>query len=333
MHWPFGHMLNLFQSSQINANVDNSTAPPSFAQAQTTAVMAPHLFRLFDYVEAPSPYAGTERWYNPTNFTAMTGYAPPFNKLSRFRDPGRINLNTVYDDDVWDALVAQFPGLQSVDGFTSQFALSRQGDGGTVNVMNPVWPTRFGNPFRSADSADLMPILALRNQFPIQATLLRANTSGAAPQPLFQINSTIATAGQWMSGTIPGRNTLPGAPGSPANAHDINRNPYFRYQPLQKLGAVAANNSNCFAVWITIGYFEVEENRPDMTAAVGPGNLMTFDAAHPDGYCLGQEIGIDSGEVVRHRSFFIIDRSIPVGFIPGSRLNTDDCVLVRRLIE
>ena len=47
----------------------------------------------------------------------------------------------------------------------------------------------------------------------------------------------------------------------------------------------------------------------------------------------GQEIGIDTGNVTRHRGFFIIDRSVPVGFVPGSRLNTDDCVLVRRLIE
>ena len=41
----------------------------------------------------------------------------------------------------------------------------------------------------------------------------------------------------------------------------------------------------------------------------------------------------DTGNVTRHRGFFIIDRSIPVGFVPGSRLNTDDCILVRRLIE
>lgn len=336
MHWPFGHMLNLFQTSQIRMDVDNSGATPTFPLAQSSAVTAPHLFRLFDYVEVPSPYVGAERWYNPQNFTTTAAYAPPFNKLSRFRDPGRVNLNTVYDDEVWNSLVAQFPGLQSTDGFTAQFALSRQGDSGTVNVMNPAWPTRFANPFRSADSADLTPnVTAMRAQaqFPIQATLLRANTSGGTPQPLFQINSTNPMASQWMSGTAPGRNTLPGTPGSMANAHDTNRNPYFRYQPLQKLGAVAANNSNCFAVWITIGYFEVEENRPNMTLPVGPGNLMTFDAAHPDGYCLGQEIGIDSGEVTRHRSFYIIDRSIPVGFIPGSRLNTDDCILVRRLIE
>jgi hypothetical protein len=84
-------------------------------------------------------------------------------------------------------------------------------------------------------------------------------------------------------------------------------------------------------VWITVGYFEVED-------AVVSGKTWTNmrpdeKAAWPDGLQLGQEVGADSGEVTRHRSFFMIDRSIPVGFMPGSRLNTDDCVLVRRLIE
>ena len=107
------------------------------------------------------------------------------------------------------------------------------------------------------------------------------------------------------------------------NHHNSDRNPYFRYQGLQKMGGIFTTRSNCFAVWITVGYFEVEDS--PFTPKI--------DAAHPDGLVLGQEVGADSGEVVRHRSFFIIDRSIPVGFMPGSRLNTDDCVLVRRLIE
>ena len=62
-------------------------------------------------------------------------------------------------------------------------------------------------------------------------------------------------------------------------------------------------------MWITIGHFEVD-----------PVNV---DAAHPDGYALGQEVGADSGSIARHRGFYIIDRSVPVGFQPGSRLNTD----------
>jgi hypothetical protein len=45
------------------------------------------------------------------------------------------------------------------------------------------------------------------------------------------------------------------------------------------------------------------------------------------------EVGTDTGQVKRHRAFFIIDRSAPVGFKPGERLNTDECILLRRFIE
>ncbi len=48
---------------------------------------------------------------------------------------------------------------------------------------------------------------------------------------------------------------------------------------------------------------------------------------------LGQEVGIDTGTVKRHRAFYIIDRTIPVAFEPGQNHNVDKCVLLRRFIE
>jgi hypothetical protein len=101
--------------------------------------------------------------------------------------------------------------------------------------------------------------------------------------------------------------------------NNTERNPYFRYKGYQKIGNVFSTTSNVFAVWMTVGYFEVDTVPPS--------------AAHPDGFVLGQEVGADAGEVTRHRSFYIIDRSVPVGFIPGQKLNTDDCILLRRQIE
>ena len=70
-------------------------------------------------------------------------------------------------------------------------------------------------------------------------------------------------------------------------------------------------------------------------AGAGPtaGGAIVVDAAHPDGYRLGQEIGADSGGATRHRSFFILDRTRAVGYEPGKRHNTDKAVLLRRYIE
>ncbi len=380
LHWPFGHLLNLFYDDIVDTSSvptgTNPPTPPAFPNAVLSSIQSSHLYRLLDFVEVPSPFSGAERWYQPASFLGSAPgnfqplysaiYQPPFNKLSRFRDPGKINLNTIFDfvdadlsnpplgsmgqpECMWDALVGQFPGMRRIDGFLNKLILSRQGDGGSPYVMNASYPTRFASPFRSADSADLMPNVpsgsfavgtSMRAAFPASATLLRPDPSVAPPQPLFQINRDNAQFAQWFDvnnntatspNYLPGRLNMPGTIGLPANAHDINRNPYFRYQALQKIGNSVTTNSNCFAIWITIGYFEVEENF--VTPAGSQTGSVIYDAAHPDGFRLGQEIGIDTGEVTRHRGFYIVDRSIPVGFVPGSRLNTDDCILVRRLIE
>ena len=58
-----------------------------------------------------------------------------------------------------------------------------------------------------------------------------------------------------------------------------------------------------------------------------------LSSAKPDGYTLGRELGIDTGEVERHRAFYIIDRTIPVGFQRGQDLNSEKAILVNRFIE
>ena len=54
---------------------------------------------------------------------------------------------------------------------------------------------------------------------------------------------------------------------------------------------------------------------------------------HPDGYQLGRELGMDTGEIERHRAFYIFDRTIPVGFQRGQDLNVEKAILVSRFIE
>ena len=85
---------------------------------------------------------------------------------------------------------------------------------------------------------------------------------------------------------------------------------YFQNEFRQKLAAVATTRSSTFAIWITVGYFEVDE--------LGR---------------LGQEVDSDIGEQERNRAFFIIDRSIPVAFEPGTNHNVDDIVLTRSYID
>ena len=69
--------------------------------------------------------------------------------------------------------------------------------------------------------------------------------------------------------------------------------------------------SNVYAIWITVGYFEVDPQTGEP----------------------GLERGLEGGEVNRHRAFYIVDRTIPVAFEPGKNHNVDRAVLLRRFIE
>jgi hypothetical protein len=174
-------------------------------------------------------------------------------------------------------------------------------------------PTRFANPFRSFAGGSMVPLSGLGPQknsgAEIEATLLRSDPANSN-RPLFQWDSSITT----------NPSSLPAAYDQP------DRNPYFRYQALTRLGNLVTTRSNVYAIWITVGYFEVTP-WTNAQGVTGP------DAGHPDGYQLGAELGSDSGDVERHRAFYIYDRTIPVGFQRGQDLNIEKGLLVRRYIE
>jgi hypothetical protein len=66
-----------------------------------------------------------------------------------------------------------------------------------------------------------------------------------------------------------------------------------RNKLLAKIGGNVTTRSHVFAVWAMVGYFWIE-----------PG---TETAQVP---CINEEIGIDTGTNIRHRAFFIVDRSL-----------------------
>ena len=71
---------------------------------------------LFDAVHVPTRFAGIHQTVTQAAATAGTGVlaskagiypeVTPVNQLSSYREPGRVNLNTVTSDDVWNAVVA-----------------------------------------------------------------------------------------------------------------------------------------------------------------------------------------------------------------------------------
>ena len=88
---------------------------------------------------------------------------------------------------------------------------------------------------RQALTSAINPLLPDRE---INATLLRADPNNPL-QSLFQY--------------IP----------NPVQAVDNpDRNPFFRYQGLERLSNLVTTRSNVYTVWITVGYFEVKPKRP-----------------------------------------------------------------------
>jgi hypothetical protein len=290
----FPHLLKFFHSATTDA-------PGTSAQ----------LHRLLEFVHVPSRFVGTEIQGNPTLFArvANSPFATPMNGISRYRDPGRVNLNTIFSDRVWCGLMNFFPDMSDTTPWKwNEFLHSRRGDDmgaasyvDTMLAIDPRYPTRFENPFRSFAGASRVPQtsavpaddLKTRIGNEVNATLLRRGPMGDN-QPLFD----------YRSGNL---------------FDETSRNPQFRYKGLTRLGNLVTTRSNVHAVWITVGYFEVKP--------------CGVDDAHPDGYTLGQEMGVDTGDMKRHRAFHIIDRSIGVGFQRGVDLNAEDAVLLGRFIE
>jgi hypothetical protein len=303
------------------------------------------LHRLFEYVEVPQRFSDSATYLDPAVFWQGTNHKfyPPYNCIPNLdRVPGKVNLNTIVSRNVWDGISgpndATVPN-EPVDELWTNFIESRRGyKPNAAEISQNYWyrinptseadapklPTRFTNPFRSFAGYYLVP----------DAEDQQGNTLQDA-------------VGSEVGATML-REALDADKG-PAlrfNAPDFNTdaNPYFRYLQLTRLGNLATTQSNVYAVWITLGYFEVEPVEPweqhnnDTDADGNPIDALGLTQAehakvYPGGVTLGKEIGGDTGQIKRERSFYIIDRSIPVGFKRGKNLNVEDTILLKRRIE
>jgi hypothetical protein len=205
------------------------------------------------------------------------------------RYPGKININTIWDPEVFAALCdAQPAGANNPSFFADADIINpnNPGDQATVwgrmiaqrtpTIVNGVRvPGPTDRPFWGLATG----LSVVDQQNPkgrsIEDTLLRS--FGGGVQRLFQP-------------TIPAANT--------AGSH-----PYAQYQLLTKIYNNLTTRSNVFAVWVTVGFFQVMD---DTTRPVK----------------LGPEIGRSENRNIRHRLFAIVDRSNLASFTgPSTRFN------------
>ncbi|MCS6850728.1 MAG: hypothetical protein NZ700_06125 [Gemmataceae bacterium] len=185
------------------------------------------------------------------------------------RLPGRINLNTLWDEETFIALCdppdqkgagPNHFDINEVRQIFRKMLLSRTPDG----VPGPK-----DRPFRGMGQGFTLPD---DPQYPlgsgIEDTFLRSDPTNPRRR-LFQIGAT---------------------PEDGPAASEADRHPFVQNQLLAKIYNNITCRSNVFAVWLTVGFFEVRD-----------------DTVRP--FKLGPEMGRAEGRHVRHRMFCIIDRS------------------------
>jgi hypothetical protein len=248
-----------------------------------------------------------------------------FGHLPRLFEPIIVGSATTTLPTPWDAIA----GRNSTSGAVSDTASSIWD---VVHVPTPFGGSYQDVPLTSSGSAALSPIgLDKRpyGQFPhfrepgrinvntvtgtaVWTALLGSGTSGTAIQswtpgaapfdtPAKTLLEALGRYHPTVSGTTSFIDTYTEA------SRDAATNAYFRYQTVNRLANLTTIRSNVFAIWVTIGY-----------------------STSPSGW---SEAGGDTGEIRRHRGFYIFDRSIPVGFDPGKDLNVRDAILLRRIIQ
>lgn len=229
----------------------------------------------------------------PSRFAGtIRGWTVDDKPIYSMREPGKINLNTM-TETAWNALTAEDSSRYKN---YSNLKTVREGSASME---------AFAAPFRSPQSFNLVGDSSLipgnPDPKPADTTLLR---TGTGSDPFVEPNAGYA-------------------------GNEDGTNPYMELENVMRLSDVTTTRSNVFAIWMTIGFFEATKySSTNLPSGIPSGpTAANFDAIYPDGYVLGKEKGLDDGTVQRLRSFYIIDRSIPVGFRRGQKLNSENVIL------
>lgn len=302
---------SLGKTSMRFQNPDTNRGPYfNFLKATSSSNDSLDLYQLFDYVRVPSKFNGSiHGWYVPSGSTDT----PP-RPIYKMREPGKINLNTA-TEPVWDALTKDVQGaMKYVEDDGSGLKKMREDTSSSGNQ-----PVQFGTPFRSPSSVHMVPLASMMDRDPVDATVLGSTGPSGSKVRLV-------------------------APDTSASRE----NPYTGLENVMRLADVTTCRSNVFAVWVTVGYFEVDQFISDPSGTptaynkfrsqYGTGVLThvdgnNFDAIYPDGCIIGAEKGLGDGSVRRHRGFFLIDRTVPVGFRRGEELNAKDVIIYKKILE
>ena len=217
---PYPHLLNFFQSDRAERRPARRRSSTGFWSTRRAVA-----------VRGDGDLGQSDLAANSTGHA----FHPPFNRISTYREPGRINLNTIYSPDGVQRLMNGY--RRPPTRCWQSFVQSRRNDDRhrRSGHARSELPTEFARPFRSfgggRDGASRCPALQRRPRDQRHAV---AGRSDGSPQRRCSNRPTTR---------------------HPTTTPTATR--YFRYQGLQRLGNLVTTRSNVYAVWITVGYFEV----------------------------------------------------------------------------
>ena len=305
---PFAHLPGYFETSTPQAPWDAIAGRSSTKGASDRS--------LWHFLHVPTPFAGIYATApGSANSAALADLGLdifPVNSLSRFREPGRINVNTITDRRVWRGLfgavtdrndtpdpTAAEPACETIPGWKSGMFVILTGTTPRANVVE--FMRSIPKPGRDNVPNPLSP-----GGFLDQHVNEDRNGNGML-DPSEDVNDNgVLDTGEDTNGNgvlDPSEDDNGNGTLDKNDYRDTERHVYFRYQTMNRLANLVTTRSNVFAIWITIGYFD------------------------------DSVVSVEAEPVRRHRAFYIVDRSIPVGYEPGVNHNVSDAVLLRRIIQ
>jgi hypothetical protein len=247
------------------------------------------------------------------------------------------------------------PGVRNPNlypGYTTQTAPTVSvGASGTMPVYPGAIPVRrlFQVPDANAESNASEPGDSfINNQEPTPPANITANSppvpaAGALPPVTLGINGVPVTFAFnqgypnlvwsiWPGNNFPessGATVTSVGLGQPSDTNstqfDAREHPFWRIEMLQRVMNLTTVRTHHYAVWITVGFFEVKrEGDVAMTYSGDP--RLAFDI-------LGPEIGLPDQKRRRYRGFFLVDRLKLDGFASSSPRRSLSAVVYRQPIQ
>ena len=102
------------------------------------------------------PLGSMSYQFPPTNPPTHI-FHPPFNRIPTYREPGKINLNTIYSQDVWNGLMNDSPDSGRLWQAVRAEPAGIREPPATGRHQSRQLPTRFARPFRSSAAGTLAP--------------------------------------------------------------------------------------------------------------------------------------------------------------------------------